>query len=105
MGRPEITEDQREIAVTMLANAIRKDAHLRERANRLREATDPVLHGMARRRAAPSERYVEGMRDLLRVLFADGFEAADACLEEAYRRAIGAAPGSPNGSDGGSRYH
>jgi hypothetical protein len=105
MGRPEITEDQREIAIELLANALRKDAHLRERADRLQDHQDPIRSAAARRRAEPSARYVEGMRDLLRVLFVDGHTAADDCLEEAYRRAIGAPPGNANGSDGRSRYH
>ncbi len=102
MARPEITDDQREIAIEMLANALRKDAHLRARADRMREHDNPVRYAMARRRAAPSVRYVEGMRDLLRVLFVDGHEAADACLEEAYRRAIGAS--TPFG-DNGDQFH
>ena len=99
MGRPEITDDQREIAVEMLANAIRKDAHLRARTSQLREQDNPVRYGMAKRRSEPSKRYVEGMRDLLRVLFVNGYEVADECLEEAYTRAIGAsAPGQSNGN-------
>jgi hypothetical protein len=104
MGRPEITDDQREIAIEMLANALRKDAHLRARASRLRQHEDAVRYTMARRRSEPSQRYVDGMRDLLKVLFVDGHVAAEEILEEAYRRAIGAPPGNPNGT-GGARYH
>jgi hypothetical protein len=102
MGRPEITDDQREIAIELLANALRKDAHLRARANRLGLDSDPMRASMAKRRSEPSQRYVDGMRDLLKVLFVDGFAAADECLEEAYRRAIGA-PSNPNGGNG-ERY-
>ncbi len=90
MERPDITRFQREMAVTLLANAIRKDAHLRAQATPLREQGDPLIAAMARRRAEPSRRYAEGMRDLLRVLFTDGSTVAEECLEEAYARAVGA---------------
>lgn len=90
MERPDISRFQREMAVTLLANAVRKDAHLRARAIFLREQGDPLVADMARRRAEPSLRYAEGMRDLLRVLFSDGSAVADECLEEAYARAVGA---------------
>lgn len=89
MGRPEITEDQREMAVVLIANALRKDAHLRDRARRSHQEGDLLLSGMARRRAEPSQRYVEGMRDLLRVLFPNGHVVADECMEEAYARVMG----------------
>jgi hypothetical protein len=32
MGQPAITEDQRELAVILLANALRRDAHLQRRS-------------------------------------------------------------------------
>lgn len=89
MGRPEITADQREIAIVLLANAIRKDAHLRDRALRAGQENDPVRAGMLRRRSEPSQRYIDGMRDLLRVLFISGDALVDECLEEAYARAMG----------------
>lgn len=89
MSRPEMTDDQREIAIELLANALRKDAHLRNRAAPAAEGGDPLRLGAARRRAEPSQRYVEGMRDMIRVLFADGHAAADACLEAASARALG----------------
>lgn len=103
MGRPEITADQREMAVVLLANAVRKDAHLRTPAHRLGDRSDPLREGLAKRRAEPSQRYVEGMRDLLRVLFPDGHAVAEECLEEAYARAIGvsahvASNGNRNGT-------
>jgi len=99
MGQPAITEDQWEMAVTMLANAIRKDAHLRARAAVHVEQGDPLQDSMARLRSKPSERYIAGMRDMLRILFLDGDVLADAALEEAYRRAIGLAPTSPQAMD------
>lgn len=103
MGQPEITPDQREMAVVMLANAMRKDAHLRDRAHRVGE--DGVLQaGMTNRRLEPSRRYVDGMRDLLRVLFSDGQAVAEECLEEAYARAIGAPPPVANNGNG-TQYH
>lgn len=92
MGRPAITEDQWELAVTLLANAIRKDAHLRARAAAHVGQGDPLQDSMAKLRSKPSERYIAGMRDMLRLLFLDGDVMADACLEEAYRRAIGLKP-------------
>lgn len=87
MGRPNITDDQREIAVTLLANAMRKDAHLRDRATQAKEKGNPLTTVTAGRRSESSRRYVEGMRDLLRVLFVDGHSAAEECLNEAYAQA------------------
>lgn len=89
MDRPGMTEDQREMVVVLLANAIRKDAHLRDRAHRLGAEADPFRASLAKRRTEPSERYIDGMRDLLRVLFPNGAALAEACLEEAYARAMG----------------
>ncbi|MEJ7837236.1 MAG: hypothetical protein WKF81_00345, partial [Thermomicrobiales bacterium] len=70
MALPGMSEDQRLMVVALLANAIRKDAHLRERAHTVRNLGDPVAGAMAIRRAAPSQRYVDGMCDLIRVMFA-----------------------------------
>ncbi len=81
MGRPEITADQREMAVVMLANAMRKDAHLRNRAHRAGE-DGPLQASLLQRRVEPSQRYIDGMRDLLRVLFLDGQTAIDESLED-----------------------
>lgn len=95
MGRPAVTEEQWELAVTLLANAIRKDAHLRARAAAQVGQGDPLQDTMAKLRSKPSERYIAGMRDMLRLLFLDGDVMADAALEEAYRRAIGMDPTPP----------
>ena len=92
MAQPGITEDQRIMVVALLANAIRKDAHLRERAHDLRSFGDPVTSAMAIRRAAPSQRYVDGMCDLIRVLFINGSLVVEQCLEEAYAQAMGVPP-------------
>lgn len=86
-GRPEMTPDQREMLVELLANALRKDAHLRARLGGM--TGDPFQSGMAKRRIEASQRYVEGMRDAVRVLFLDGYSAAQACLEAAHARATG----------------
>lgn len=102
MGRPNITEDQWEMAVTMLANAIRKDAHLRGRAARAEERGNLLETSTAGRRAESSTRYVEGMRDILRVLFAEGPELAAQCMEEAYARAMGT---PTRFADNGQNYH
>lgn len=104
MGRPRITADQREMAVVMLANALRKDAHLHAPAPPAAEPGGALYHGLTKRRSEPARRYVEGMRDLLRVLFPDGHAVADECLEEAYARAIGASAPVAK-SDNGTRYH
>ena len=104
MGLPEITADQREMAVVMLANAMRKDAHLRDRPHRNGEHDSVLQSGMMNRRLEPSRRYVDGMRDLLRVLFSDGQAVAAECLEEAYARAIGA-PAPVVNNENGTQYH
>jgi hypothetical protein len=103
MGYPEMTDDQRAMAVEMLANALRKDAHLRERAHRLREDSAP-LAAATRGRADSSQRYIDGMQDLLRVLFADGHAEAEACLEAAYALALGVGSPLPR-SGNGSKDH
>lgn len=105
MGRPTITEDQKEMAIVLLANAMRKDAHLRARAHHLTEQDTPLHHGLAKRRTEPSQRYVEGMRDLLRVLFLDGHAVAEECLEEAYARALGASTTYVANGGNGTQYH
>lgn len=104
MERPPITGDQREMAIVLLANALRKDAHLRARAQHAGEPGSLLHHGLTKRRGEPSRRYVEGMRDLLRVLFPDGHAVADECLEEAYARALGAPPSVATRGNG-TRYH
>lgn len=104
MGHPEITPDQREMAIVMLANAMRKDAHLRDRAHWAGTQDGVLDAAMTSRRLEPSQRYVDGMRDLLRVLFHDGRTVTEECLEEAYARAIGApAPVTTNGH--GTQFH
>lgn len=101
MGRPEITDDQWEVAVTLLANAIRKDAYLRGRAKHAAERGNLLSTSTAGRRAESSQRYVEGMRDILRVLFANGPALADQCMEEAYAMAMG----TPSLQAGDGNYH
>ncbi len=98
MGQPGITEDQRLMAVALLANAIRKDAHLRARATHVQEQGNPLTSIMADNRSKSSQRYIEGMRDILRVLFADGSVVAEACLEEAYAQALSIS--RPHSDDG-----
>lgn len=92
MSRPEMTDDQREIAIELMANALRKDAHVRNRAGGTGEGRDALWTSVARRRAEPSQRYVEGMRDMIRVLFVDGHAAAEECLEAASAKALGISP-------------
>lgn len=104
MQRPEITENQREMAIVLLANAIRKDAHLRARSHMADGSGAFLQAGMSQRRVDLAQRYIEGMRDLLRVLFPDGYTLAEECMEEAYFLAMGTpGPTSPNGN--GTNYH
>jgi hypothetical protein len=81
MGQPTITEDQRELAVILLANALRKDAHLKTRAD--------AVAGATRWRIEASRRYARGMTDLLAVLFDDGRMVANECLAAAEILAFG----------------
>lgn len=97
MTRPQITDDQKEIAIELLANALRKDAHIRSRSHDASQRDDMIRAGLSRRRAESSQRYVEGMRDMLRVLFPNGYEIAEGCMNEAYARAMGIPPGGPGG--------
>jgi hypothetical protein len=87
-----MTDDQRLMVVTMLANAIRKDAHLRERAERVHERDAAMIGTHSVQRAEASRRYVDGMCDIVRVLFADGNTIVAACLEDAYALAMGVVP-------------
>ncbi len=51
MRQPEITDDQREMAIVLLANAMRADAHLRDRAHRAGERAGGALEaGLIKRR-------------------------------------------------------
>ena len=88
------------MAVVLLANALRRDAHLRESAKQVGEDAPPLRASMAKRRAEPSQRYVDGMRDILRALFAGGQTVAEECLEEAYARALGASSPLSRGENG-----
>jgi hypothetical protein len=85
MGRTEITNEQRAMAVTLLANALRKEAHVRSRTGNGRPQGLPAGRG----RSEATHQYVRGMRDLLAVLFANGRAVADACLAEARIQAFG----------------
>ena len=89
MGRPRMTAEQRAMAVALLANAIRKDAHLRARAEEAARRAEPIPGGGARGRHEASSRYVQGMRDLLAVLFEGGKAVADECYEAARVQALG----------------
>jgi hypothetical protein len=92
MSLPTMTEDQRLMVVTMLANAIRKDAHLRERAAHMRQGESIITATHTVQRAEASRRYVDGMCDIVRVLFADGQSVVASCLEDAYALAMGVIP-------------
>jgi hypothetical protein len=104
MGYPVITDDQREMAIVLLANALRKDAHLRDRAGSSDEPGSILHAGLRKRRLEPSQRYLDGMHDLLRVLFHGGESLVAECLEEAYARAVGA-PATTSSNGDGPKYH
>ena len=99
MTRPGITDDQKELAIELLANALRKDAHLRRRAHHSEQRDDMLRSGMTRRRAESSQRYIDGMRDMLRVLFPNGYTIAEECMDAASIRAMGIPPGDYTGDD------
>jgi hypothetical protein len=87
-----MTAEQRLMAVTLLANAIRKH----ERDNHAPAvdtgAADLARLAGARGRATASHQYVRGMIDLLAVLFEGGRPFAESCYEEARRLADGTQP-------------
>jgi hypothetical protein len=89
MGQPTITEDQRELAVILLANALRKDAHLRSRQGAAVPGDAGVGSGATRWRMEASRRYAQGMTDLLAMLFDGGRTVADECLRTAEVMAFG----------------
>jgi len=84
------------MAVALLANAIRKETHLRARADEAARRAEGMPIGGARAQQEASGRYVQGMRDLLAVLFDDGRIVADECYEVARVQALGesAEPGT-----------
>lgn len=90
MALPPIDDDQRVMAVAMLANALRA-AGSRGRA-RAADAPGPLLGTADRRRTEAAERYVSGMVDLLAVLFAEGRPGAESLLADAAVLARGAPP-------------
>lgn len=91
MSLPKMTDDQHTMAVILLANAIRAGTLARQR---LAESSNGNLaaRAIARWRAEAANRYAEGMRDLLAVLFEGGRPLADACFEEARRLQSSSAP-------------
>jgi hypothetical protein len=97
MGRPDITADQRELVVELLANALRKDSHLRNRVSPESGEHDPLRASLIRRRSEPSQRYIDGMLDLIRVMFPHGHTLAKECLEDAYALTMGLRPHGING--------
>lgn len=87
-----MTDEQRIMAVALLANAIRAEANPRRRRGRSLGELLPVLG--AGGRDDGSRRYAQGMRDLLAVLFDGGRAVADACYQEARAQALGEEPTS-----------
>lgn len=97
MSQPRMTADQRLMAVTLLANAIRKHEGTRREPTTDPAATDLARLAGARGRDDANHQYVRGMVDLLAVLFEGGRPQAEACYQEALQLARG------NPSPGASR--
>jgi hypothetical protein len=89
MRPPIINEDQWTLAVTLLANAIRKDDHLRQRRDDALKRNPAGSALGASARANASEHYLRGMLDLLAVLFEGGRLLADDCHAAAKNLARG----------------
>lgn len=90
MPLPTITDEQREMAVAMLANALRKQ----DRRPTAAAGSDPLFPevGSGRAQHTADARYVQGMRDLLAVLFAGGRLTSHLCHQEALDLAAGRTP-------------
>ena len=91
MPLPPIDDDQRVMAVSMLANALRGSAHPRDEA-RAANGRGLLAGAAGQRRAEAAERYAEGMVDLLAVLFAEGRPGAESLRADAVAIARGAPP-------------
>ena len=87
------------MTVALLANAHRKAAYLRTRADADLRRGEGALSPSAGRRADAAERYLDGMRDLLAVLFDGGRAAVDTYDAEARAAAFGQPTVTPTGSD------
>ncbi len=89
MARPPISDEQRVMAVALLANAIRRtDRPGSQPGTFFVETPAPG----SRRRRDPSQEYLRGMRDLLAVLFDGGPRIADDCYASAQTQATGDPP-------------
>lgn len=88
MSQPRMTEEQRLMAVTLLANAIRKQERARPAAAEA-DASDLARLAGSRGRATATHQYIRGMIDLLAVLFEGGRPVAESCYDEARRVAAG----------------
>jgi hypothetical protein len=84
-----MTDDQRELAVTLLANALRRDAHLQRQSRTGDRDETAGPSGATRWRVEAARRYTQGMTDLLAVLFEGGRGVADECLSAAEVLAFG----------------
>jgi hypothetical protein len=83
MSQPPMSEDQRIVAVGLLANALRKEARLRREAEAAEQGGSLLAVSAARARHTAAEQYLRGMVDLLSVLFDGGRRLADHTLEKA----------------------
>ena len=91
MSQPPMTEDQRTVVVGLLANALRKETYLRAQAEAAESTGSLLATSAARARHSAAARYIQGMLDVIAVLFDGGRRTADACLDQARSLAGGPA--------------
>jgi hypothetical protein len=96
MGRPKISEDQRVVAVGLLANAIRKEMRFKSQTESEFESQGMLAMLGSRGQREASRQYVRGMYDLLAVLFEGGRALADQCYLAAEADATGPIPPAPD---------
>jgi hypothetical protein len=94
-----MSEEQRLMAVTLLANAIRKQERDRPAGPANPSESDLVRQAGSRNRATAAHQYVRGMVDLLAVLFEGGRPVAESCYAEARRLAAGTQPPGADRAD------
>jgi hypothetical protein len=77
------------MAGVMFANAMPKDAHLRDRAHRSEDKDGPLQGFPQGPSGTVTALHRRHARDLLQVLFVHGPALEEECLEEPYAQAIG----------------
>ena len=96
MAKPKMTEDQRVMAIALLANAIRKEMRFSARPENGDGPQSLLAAVGARGKRDATHNYVRGMYDLLAVLFDGGQALADQCLLAARADATSPIPPAPD---------